>query len=381
MTDKLAEQRAVADAYFAASTAPSWTAEVKEDLEAFLAYQTSIGRCVVIVTSGGTTIPLERNTVRFIDNFSTGSRGASSAEYFVKLGYAVVFLHRPGCVMPFARHFQKSMGRDMNFQLLDHLSMAKDGRNIEVSADDRVSQARCVDALKSYKQSKQLNILHPISFVSVNDYFYALKLVAMAVAPLRERAIFYLAAAVSDFYIPDSELVEHKIQSHATVGQGLTLQLHNVPKLLGLLRHEWAPNAFYVSFKLETDETILKQKALSSIENYGVHLVVANELKTRFDQVWLITKDADVRLVKPDDDLDIELALTNAVSEMHYGYLASHHVHLPSSLPTSSSTKPWDAALRALNEVTGDHKQEIVAVLLGGAISMLIHLLQRQYLK
>ena len=39
------------------------------------------GRRVVVVTSGGTTVPLERNTVRFIDNFSTGSRGARSAEY------------------------------------------------------------------------------------------------------------------------------------------------------------------------------------------------------------------------------------------------------------------------------------------------------------
>lgn len=37
-------------------------------------------RPLVIITSGGTTIPLEKNTVRFIDNFSTGSRGATSAE-------------------------------------------------------------------------------------------------------------------------------------------------------------------------------------------------------------------------------------------------------------------------------------------------------------
>ena len=35
---------------------------------------------VAVVTSGGTAVPLERNTVRFIDNFSTGSRGAASAE-------------------------------------------------------------------------------------------------------------------------------------------------------------------------------------------------------------------------------------------------------------------------------------------------------------
>lgn len=30
--------------------------------------------------------------------------------------------------------------------------------------------------------------------------------------------------------------------------------------MLGVLRHKWAPNAFVVSFKLETDENILLQK-------------------------------------------------------------------------------------------------------------------------
>ncbi len=38
------------------------------------------GEPVVLVTSGGTAVPLERQTVRFLDNFSTGSRGALSAE-------------------------------------------------------------------------------------------------------------------------------------------------------------------------------------------------------------------------------------------------------------------------------------------------------------
>ena len=35
---------------------------------------------IVCVSSGGTTVPLEQNTVRFIDNFSSGERGAVSAE-------------------------------------------------------------------------------------------------------------------------------------------------------------------------------------------------------------------------------------------------------------------------------------------------------------
>ncbi len=41
-------------------------------------------------------VPLEKQTVRFIDNFSAGTRGATSAEYFLddKADYAVIFLHR-----------------------------------------------------------------------------------------------------------------------------------------------------------------------------------------------------------------------------------------------------------------------------------------------
>lgn len=44
--------------------------------------------------SGGTTVPLEHITVRFVDNFSAGIRGASSTEYFLAAGYAVIFIYR-----------------------------------------------------------------------------------------------------------------------------------------------------------------------------------------------------------------------------------------------------------------------------------------------
>lgn len=38
-------------------------------------------RSIVCVTSGGTTVPLEQRCVRYIDNFSSGYRGAASTEY------------------------------------------------------------------------------------------------------------------------------------------------------------------------------------------------------------------------------------------------------------------------------------------------------------
>ena len=49
-------------------------------------------------------MPLEQNVVRYIDNFSTGTRGAASAEHLLNTGYAVIYLHRRGCAEPFARH-------------------------------------------------------------------------------------------------------------------------------------------------------------------------------------------------------------------------------------------------------------------------------------
>jgi phosphopantothenate-cysteine ligase len=71
-------------------------------LNNFIATQQSSNTPVVLVTSGGTIVPLEKNMVRFIDNFSKGARGAASAESFLAEGFAVIFLHRKGSLMPFS---------------------------------------------------------------------------------------------------------------------------------------------------------------------------------------------------------------------------------------------------------------------------------------
>lgn len=107
------------------------------------------------------------------------------------------------------------------------------------------------------------------------------------------KTTFYLAAAVSDFYMPDHKMAEHKIQSRSQSmpavdckehefaaqieGAPLEICLEPVPKLLGLIK-AWNPTASVISFKLETDETILESKALGAISKYGVDLVVANLL-------------------------------------------------------------------------------------------------------
>jgi len=52
------------------------------------------GSGVICITSGGTTVPLEQRCVRYIDNFASGQRGAAATEYFLKAGYAVIFIYR-----------------------------------------------------------------------------------------------------------------------------------------------------------------------------------------------------------------------------------------------------------------------------------------------
>jgi phosphopantothenate-cysteine ligase len=60
--------------------------------------------------------------VRFLDNFSHGERGASSAEYFLARGYRVIFIHRSGSIYPFTRSIRKSTSQHIDGQFLSHLS-------------------------------------------------------------------------------------------------------------------------------------------------------------------------------------------------------------------------------------------------------------------
>lgn len=93
----------------------------------------------------------------------------------------------------------------------------------------------------------------------------------------------------------------HKIQSDS----GLTLQLDQVPKMLGKLTSEWSPHAFVVSFKLETDESILQRKAEGAIKKYHVNLVVANILQTRKDLCYLVYATSSLTPDKEEDTFEM----------------------------------------------------------------------------
>ena len=122
--------------------------------------------------------------------------------------------------------------------------------------------------------------------------------------------------------------------------------LSSVPSLAGCLRGTWAPSAFVVSFKLETDEELLVLKAHKALQRYGVHAVVrapacssgrplctdagcaprvqvANELLSRTQRVLIVTRSDGAgaplvrELQRPAGDADIERVLVDDVARLH----------------------------------------------------------------
>lgn len=86
---------------------------------------------VVILTSGGTSVPLEKNTVRSLENFSTGRRGARLAEELLlqttpsSPNCVVVFLRRKGSELPFCAAVKQAVGLDGSYTV-----------DVDVAADD-----------------------------------------------------------------------------------------------------------------------------------------------------------------------------------------------------------------------------------------------------
>ncbi|PQK15173.1 hypothetical protein BB8028_0005g06870 [Beauveria bassiana] len=323
------------DAYFSSNPQPRLLASHLSQASTFINAHAAAGHRVVLITSGGTTVPLEKQTVRFIDNFSAGTRGATSAEYFLAAGYAVIFLHREFSLQPFSRHYTHA--KDC---FLDFLDEDEDGKRVVVRKED---QDRIRGVLREYKRARTSNMLLMLPFVTIGDYLHELRGIARLMRPLGPLGLLYLAAAVSDFFVPPERMSEHKIQSTDAAkalqdrqqqqqqqqqqGKGdgnsgsnsgnspgdedveafdnfdaprvprskrLVVDLDPVPKFLENLVDGWAPEGMIVSYKLETDPSILVHKARASLERYQHHLVIGNLLTTRkWEVVFVSPRRAD----------------------------------------------------------------------------------------
>lgn len=272
-------------------------------------------RRIVCVTSGGTTVPLERRCVRFIDNFSSGHRGAASTEYFLKAGYGVIFLYRRGSCQPYCR----SLPDDPFLECFEFTQES----NVQVSESHFEVVKK---AISNHHAAIAEGMLLKLPYTTIFEYLQILHKIAVPMRTLGGRGMFYLAAAVSDFYVPWNSMAEHKIQS---ASGPLDMRLVQVPKMLSMLRKIWAPLAFCISFKLETDSNILLQKADMALQKYKMHAVVANELSTRKDEVVVVTSNERIS-VKRDKAVagdDVENHLIKLLVDRHSLYIKAGPDH------------------------------------------------------
>ena len=240
---------------------------------------------VVLITSGGTIVPLEQKTVRFIDNFSTGRRGALLAEAFLKIsGYRVIYMHRQGCMMPFMTDAPKTI-------------------------QDALSRGSIwLESIRTQIASLDLdNRIFYVPFLTVTEYLQTISTISHDIlSSISHRACIISAAAVSDFYL--HQIPSDKIQSndHAT----LSLELQPTPKLLGELVRTGVP---IVSFKLETDPVILESKCRQAIEKYGVDMVVGNVLQNRYSEVYLMKREeVPLEIIR----VEVEATIANRVIQL-----------------------------------------------------------------
>ncbi|KAL5566139.1 hypothetical protein UlMin_029303 [Ulmus minor] len=108
-----------------------------------------------------------------------------------------------------------------------------------------------VHSLRAVKEGHLLKL----PFTTIFEYLQMLRMIALSMRPLGPRAVFHLAAAVSNFYIPWETV--HKIQS---ASGPLNMQLAQVPKMLA----------------------------------YKMHMVVTNELSNRKEEVIVVLSNKKI---------------------------------------------------------------------------------------
>jgi phosphopantothenate---cysteine ligase (ATP) len=164
---------------------PVDTGEVRAKVQQFLDAQpkdiaTQQQRPYVVITSGGTTVPLEKLCVRFIDNFSSGSRGASSVEGFLQvgslhccenlnhlsclqLGYVVIFLCRAHSAQP----WEQQLPADSLVGLLQAALQLNEEGQLALCSEPAASLAQLLTTVNRVKQQNALLTIH---FTTIFEY-------------------------------------------------------------------------------------------------------------------------------------------------------------------------------------------------------------------
>lgn len=218
----------------------------------------------ILVTSGGTKIPIDR--VRDITNMSKGTFGSKIAYELLKFGHEVLFFRATYSCSPMSVDIDLVKGYNMG------------------------------DFTSWYNErSKFLSLYSEAAYSTFDEYSDGLEKLIKKEDP----DVVLLAAAVSDYGV--SNFVDGKVRS---TDNDFNIILKPLPKLITKVK-EWAPKTKLVGFKLLVDSTEeqLLDAAKKSIEDNNCDMVVANDLsdmKRGEHTIRLVFSKKEPRVFKTD---------------------------------------------------------------------------------
>ena len=110
-------------------------------------------------------VPLEKNSVRFIENLSKGTRGARSCEQFLESGYRVIMVVRDTAEKPFGSMVS---ARKPWFDVL-----AQDAKGV-VGVRSKY-QERVSDNLRGHNKARKDRTLLTLEYSSIFEYLVLLE--------------------------------------------------------------------------------------------------------------------------------------------------------------------------------------------------------------
>ncbi|CAH0477772.1 unnamed protein product [Peronospora belbahrii] len=334
---------------------PQWKlGVVQKETEKFIAAQLAEKRRgIALITSGATIVPLDPKNDTFVDAAPQmqEQQGPACAEYFLQLGYAVIFVHREDSLRPFTRHFHKYIqnGAFMDMFRLEDIGLVLSGVDIPQQL-----QFQKVTQLYSAYNTR---VLH-LSFTSVQQYLMLTRLTAKAMEVAKDRGIVVLAATLMDFYVPVDRLATtteaSDVTDNASTSSSISLSTSSssskqsktkhikkfakkaakkksdefsvnfvrVPNIVRSIRKDWCPKAFIVSCKHQLASGEAIECAHNDLEKWGVD-VIAGYHHAR--EILLITEQEEAIVTCPDDE-DINDAFASSIADMHRSFRRKHEI-------------------------------------------------------
>jgi phosphopantothenoylcysteine synthetase/decarboxylase len=220
------------------------------------------GKLSIIVTSGGTEVPID--DVRCITNFSRGTTGARIAEHALESGHRVQYL----CSRPAKAPFEDALMMHPQRGLEPELARLRAAGQTYAAVADRLDVIRVKD-FHDYRERLRQLVRDPSAAVAI------------------------LCMAASDYGLAATP---GKIPSNQ---ERLSLELERLPKIISEVK-KVRPDIFLVGFKLliDTPPDRLIDAAFQSLLRDGQDLAVANaaagELNIDKMSTYIITKEKTV---------------------------------------------------------------------------------------